>query len=101
MFAVENSVGYSLTSRMKHDSTFSNKMDDRGTLPLNTVFDNLGNRVNPLSEHIDGRIFASLSMAVSMRSFSSTCICTTSGIQKRPLWHGQSILVAIQITRPV
>ena len=63
LFSVENSVtklmGYSLTSMLKHDSTFSNEMDERGTLPLNTVLDNLGSRVNPISQYVDGRIFAS------------------------------------------
>ena len=63
LLSVENSVtklmGYSLSSVLKYDSTFSNKMDDRGTLPLNTVFDNLGNRVNPLSlfeSYINGSV---------------------------------------------
>ena len=52
-------MGYSFTSMLKHDSTYSNEMDERGALPLNILFDNLGNRANPLSQHADGRIFAS------------------------------------------
>ena len=39
LFSVESSVtelmGYSFASMLKHDSTFSNEMDDRGALPLN------------------------------------------------------------------
>ena len=63
LFSVENSatklMSYSFTSMLRDDSTYANEMNERGALPLTTLLDNLGNRVNPLSEHAGGRIFAS------------------------------------------
>ena len=76
LFPVENSatklMGYSFTSMLRDDSTYANEMNERGALPLNTLLDNLGNRVNPLSEHADGRIFAlPLRMEMTTNNFSS------------------------------
>ena len=106
LFSVENSVtklmAYSFASMLKHDSIFSNEMDERGALPLNTLFDNLGNRINPLSQHGDGRIFASfINGSVNQTIFIDIYLHDKWNPEETSMAWSIYILVAIQIIPPV
>ena len=64
--SVEQSVtklmGKSMTSLLRHNKKFKHVLDDKGATPLNFLLDQLNHRrhVDPLVQHADGRIFASL-----------------------------------------
>ena len=64
--SVEQSVtklmGKSMTSLLGHNKKFKHVLDNKGAMPLNFLLDQLSHRrhVDPLVQHADGRIFASL-----------------------------------------